>query len=174
MIDTALPLQKNLATRLIGTLPLPLIQPALTRIVRRIAATHREIFDRLGPYREATYVIEPTDMPFLLVLRPDPDRPQLRAARRGAAPVHDAHIAGDFLTLFELIDADGDALFFSRDLVVSGDTEAVVRLRNALDDVEGSIATHAAGLFGPPGRFVLARLRGAASSPVSKGARNAP
>lgn len=81
MIDTALSLQKNLAMRLIGALPLPLIQPALTRIVRRIAATHREIFDRLGPYREATYVIEPTDMPFLLVLRPNPDRPQLRAAR---------------------------------------------------------------------------------------------
>lgn len=167
MINTALPWQRNLATRLIGALPLPLIQPALTRIVRRIAATHRDIFDRLGPYREATYVIEPADMPFVLVLCPDPERPQLRAVRRDTAPAaHDARITGAFLTLFDLIDAgaDGDALFFSRDLVVSGDTEAVVRLRNALDDVEGSIATDVAAQFGPPGRFVLARLRGAAAT----------
>lgn len=49
--------------------------------------------------------------------------------------------------------------FFSLDLEVSGDTEAVVRLRNALDDVNGSIAEETADMFGPPGRAVLKRLR---------------
>ena len=65
------------------------------------------------------------------------------------------------MLLLELIDSeeDGDAAFFSRDLEVSGDTEAVVRLRNALDDMDGSIAEEAAALFGPPGRAILARLR---------------
>ena len=53
----------------------------------------------------------------------------------------------------------GDAAFFSRDLVISGNTEAVVSLRNALDDVEGSIAQDTADLFGPPGRMLLDALR---------------
>lgn len=50
---------------------------------------------------------------------------------------------------------DGDALFFTRDLSVEGDTEAVVCLRNALDDVEGSIADDVAAFFGPPGERFL-------------------
>jgi predicted lipid carrier protein YhbT len=50
-------------------------------------------------------------------------------------------------------------MLFSRGLVISGDTEAVVTLRNALDDVEGSIAARVADLLGPPGRAALALLR---------------
>ncbi|KCZ46704.1 hypothetical protein HY17_08130 [Hyphomonas sp. CY54-11-8] len=75
-------------------------------------------------------------------------------------------IRGRFMLLLELVDSqrDGDAAFFSRDLEVSGDTEAVVRLRNALDDVEGSIAEEAAGILGAPGRAILARLRRAYKS----------
>ena len=54
---------------------------------------------------------------------------------------------------------DGDALFFTRKLVVEGDTEAVVCLRNAIDDVEGSIAEDTANLFGFTGRNALKILR---------------
>lgn len=141
--------------------PLVLLQPLLDRIVRRVAARHPELFDRLGPYRTALYVIDPVDMPFALLLGPNPDRLIFRAAPRQALPPHQARIAGRFLTLLRIIDAeaDGDALFFSRDLDVTGDTEAVVRLRNALDDVDGSITEEVAGLFGPPGRFALSLLR---------------
>ena len=54
---------------------------------------------------------------------------------------------------------DGDALFFTRELVVEGDTEAVVCLRNAIDDTEGSIAEDTANLFGFSGRNALKLLR---------------
>ena len=57
---------------------------------------------------------------------------------------------------------DGDALFFSRDLRVSGDTEAVVALRNALDDFEGSALDSVVGSFGPlsaPAAMALSGLR---------------
>jgi len=153
--------QARFITRLAAVLPLPIMQPVLDRIVRRIAASHSEIFDRLGSYRYSTYVIDTEDLPFALVLSPDPDQPKLRAVKRKDLPPHDARITGTFLSLFKLIDTgeDGDALFFSRTLLISGDTEAVVRLRNALDDVDGSIAADAAGLFGLTGRFVLSRLR---------------
>ncbi len=136
-------------------------QPLLTLVVRRIAARHPSLFARLGPHQQTNFLIDPVDLPFALHLRPDPKALILRAVPRDAAPVSGALIRGRFLLLLELVDSegDGDAAFFSRDLEVSGDTEAVVRLRNALDDVEGSIAEEAADMFGPPGRAILAQLR---------------
>jgi len=136
-------------------------QPLLTRVVRRIASGHPSLFARLGDYQKADFVIDPIEFPFALHLRPDPDDLAFRAVTRPVELQPVAVIRGRFLLLLELIDAeqDGDAAFFSRELEITGDTEAVVRLRNALDDVDGSIAQDTAEMFGPPGRAVLARLR---------------
>jgi predicted lipid carrier protein YhbT len=136
------------------------VQPILSRVVRRIAARHPSLFARLGPHQGTDFLIDPVDLPFALHLRPDPGALLFRAVPRDAVPQAGAVIRGRFL-LLELVDSeeDGDAAFFSRDLEVTGDTEAVVRLRNALDDVDGSIAEETAAMFGPPGRAVLARLR---------------
>lgn len=138
-----------------------LVQPVLSHIVRRIAQRHPSLFARLGAHQRTDFLIDAVDMPFALHLRPDPQALIFRAVPRNAAPAAGAVIRGRFLLLLELVDSeeDGDAAFFSRDLEVSGDTEAVVRLRNALDDVEGSIAEETANMFGAPGRAVLARLR---------------
>lgn len=142
------------------------VQPILSRIVRRIAQRHPSLFARLGAHQGTDFLIDAVDLPFALHLRPDPGALIFRAVPRNAAPPAGAVIRGRFLLLLELVDSeeDGDAAFFSRDLEVSGDTEAVVRLRNALDDVEGSIAEETANMFGPPGRAVLARLRRAYST----------
>jgi predicted lipid carrier protein YhbT len=143
--------------------PLPLfpLQPVLARIVRRIAAENPSMFNRLGPWAGADFIIDPVNLPFALHLRPDRAAPLLRAVSRHALPPHVAHISGRFLDLLELIDADldGDALFFSRALVIEGNIEAVVSLRNALDDVDGSIAERVASMFGAPGRGALAMMR---------------
>lgn len=142
-------------------LPLFLLQPVLAAVVRRVARLHPSLFDRLGPHRKARFVIDAGELPFVLLLVPDPEALCLRAVARRAEPPADARIAGRFFDLLGLVDgnSDGDALFFSRDLDITGNTEAVVCLRNALDDVEGSIAEDAAGLFGAPGRVILAALR---------------
>ena len=147
----------------LATLPLPLfpVQVILGRIVRRVARDRPELFRRLGAHRRKRFLIDPTNMPFVLLLEPDPDYPRLAAYRRWETVRYEARIRGTFLTLLDMIDGrlDGDALFFSRDLIVEGDTEAVVSLRNALDDLEGSVADDAAALFGPLGRVVLSALR---------------
>jgi len=145
----------------VSRLACALVQPLLSRVVRRIAARHPSLFARLGPHQSTDFLIDPVELPFALHLRPDPQALVLRAVPRDAAPRAGATIRGRFLLLLELLDSeeDGDAAFFARDLEVSGDTEAVVRLRNALDDVDGSIAEETAGMFGPPGRAILARLR---------------
>ncbi|SDD86568.1 ubiquinone anaerobic biosynthesis accessory factor UbiT [Ruegeria marina] len=137
------------------------VQPVLSRVVRRIASRHSSLFARLGPHQSTDFLIDPIELPFALHLRPDPQDLVLRAVPRDAAPRAGATIRGRFMLLLELIDSeeDGDAAFFSRDLEVSGDTEAVVRLRNALDDVDGSIAEETAAMFGRPGRAILSRLR---------------
>ena len=142
------------------------LQPILSRVVRRIARRHPEMFARIAPYQQADFIVLAREMPFALHLRPDPDAPVFRAIPRDPLPPHDARIEGPFMLLLRLVDGedDGDAAFFSRDLTISGNTEAVVSLRNALDDVDGSIAQDTANLFGPPGRVVLNALRRRASA----------
>ena len=118
-----------------------------------------ELFARLGVHARKRFLIDPTDLPFVLVLSPDNNRPQLRAYRRYEKPAHDAAIAGKFFILLDMIDGtlDGDALFFTRDLRVSGDTEAVVALRNALDDFEGSALDSVVGIVRTAGQAGRAR-----------------
>ncbi len=50
---------------------------------------------------------------------------------------------------------DGDALFFSGRLEISGDTAAVLALRNALDDAELDLTEELAAISGEPlGRWL--------------------
>lgn len=146
-------------------LPLFLIQPILRRIVNKIATENPDMFGRLGPHYNALFVIDPTNLPFVMLLRPDPNDLLLKACPRSSIPPNDAKISGSFMDLLMLVDGDldGDALFFARDLTISGNTEAVVCLRNALDDIDGSIAGSVAEMFGPAGRAALNVIRRASN-----------
>ncbi len=152
---------RELPRYLLAPVPLALLQPLLERIVRRIAARHPRLFARLGPHASKSFLIRPTNLPLVLLLTPDPRNPRIRAFRDERDLIYQASITGSFLNLLRLLDGSGDsdAIFFSRDLRIDGDTEAAVSLRNALDDVEGSIAGDIADLFGPLGRGGLAALR---------------
>lgn len=153
---------------LLAPLPLPLLQPLLARIVTHVAGSQPVLFSRLGPHKSKRFLIDPENLPFVLLLQPEPENPQLLAYRRGNASVHDAFISGTFLTLLDMIDGrlDGDALFFSRDLAVSGDIEAVVALRNALDDLEGNVVETIAAAFGPFSGPVLLALSALKRAPL--------
>jgi O2-independent ubiquinone biosynthesis accessory factor UbiT len=149
---------------LLASVPLAAFQPILDRVAAHVARVRPELFARLGPHVGKQFLIDPIDLPFVLVLRPEAERPLLRAYRRHENPRHDASVAGKFLNLLDMIDGalDGDALFFTRDLCVRGDTEAVVALRNALDDFEGSAVESAIGALGPlskPAALALSALR---------------
>lgn len=113
------------------------------------------VFGRLGPHRHSQFLIDARELPFLVLLRPDPEKLEVLARSRRAEPYCDARISGGLRDLLCLIDGgrDGDALFFSRNLDISGNLEAVVCLRNAIDDVDGSVAAELAAALGPPGRL---------------------
>jgi predicted lipid carrier protein YhbT len=154
----------NIPALLLAFAPLAIIQPILANIATHVAKDRPELYARLGVHACKRFLIDPTDVPFVLILTPQVDRPNLRAYRRFENPAHDAAIVGTFFNLFSMIDGsqDGDALFFSRNLKVTGDTEAVVALRNALDDFEGSALDSVVRSFGPlakPAALVVAGLR---------------
>jgi O2-independent ubiquinone biosynthesis accessory factor UbiT len=157
-------LLQNIPSLLLAFAPLAMIQPILGHIAAHVAQDRPELYARLGVHARKRFLIDPTDLPFVLVLSPEVNRPDLRAYRRYENPTHDAGIAGKFFNLLDMIDGslDGDALFFNRELRVSGDTEAVVALRNALDDFEGSALDSVVGSFGPlarPATLVISGLR---------------
>lgn len=157
-------LLQNIPSLLLAPVPLAVIHPILGHIASHVAQARPELFARLGPHARKRFLIDPIDLPFVLVLLPDVNRPNLRAHRRYENPAHDASIAGKFFNLLDMIDGslDGDALFFTRDLRVTGDTEAVVALRNALDDFEGSALDSVVGAFGPlakPAALAVSALR---------------
>lgn len=129
-------------------LPLQLL---LDRIVMGVASRQSAVFERLGPHCRTTYLIDPVNLPIVLLLKPDPRAPQLKAMWRGKDAKGDCRIAGSFLTLLAIIDGrrDGDAMFFSRDLTVEGDIDAVVTLRNALDDLDVTLVQDILQSAGP-------------------------
>jgi predicted lipid carrier protein YhbT len=145
-------------------MPLALLQPVLDRVAVHVARTRPSLFARLGPHVSKRYMIDPIDLPVVFILVPDARKPHLKVHRRNDMPACDACIAGTFSSLMNMVDTslDGDALFFTRELRVSGDVEAVVALRNALDDCDGSVLDSIASAFGPfsgPAGLALSTLR---------------
>ncbi len=140
--------------------PPPLTRPALglalTAFLRRIAKEKPAILSRLGPYRQSRFLLDVSDAPFLLLMQPEARRLTAHS-RRGAAPDHDAAIRGGLAAFLAMLHGaeDGDALFFSGELQISGDTSAVLALRNALDDAELDLTEELAGISGQPlGRWL--------------------
>lgn len=148
------------ATRLAGLLPRPPLAFALTALSRRIAARHPGIVTRLGAHAGKRFALDPTDLPMVLILDLPGGRPRITVARDAEGA--DCHISGRLSALLALVHgaADGDALFFSRDLTLGGDTAAALALRNAVDDAELDLLEETATLA-PPMRRALGLVAGA-------------
>ncbi|MGY6635271.1 MAG: ubiquinone anaerobic biosynthesis accessory factor UbiT [Alkalilacustris sp.] len=156
--------------------PLAPMGLALTVIARRLIARHPGLIARLGAHGDARFAIDPTDLPLTLLMHPHPTHTQITLHR--SPPEAEARIAGPLAGLLGLVHGayDGDALFFSRDLVIEGDTSAALALRNAIDDAELDLGAEIAMLAGPfraalaPLIRVAGRVSGIALSRVEGGA----
>jgi predicted lipid carrier protein YhbT len=133
--------------------PLPLwpLHVVLQRAAENVRRRQPSLFVRLGGHSEKVFLIDPIDLPFVFRLRLHPDRPMIQPRRREDAGTWNARIAGPLAALLGLVQGayDGDALFFSRDIVIEGDTEAVLALRNALDDSDLDLPTEIAAAITP-------------------------
>ena len=157
--DTTIPRIPGLAQRLVAPLPPPLIGSLAARLMRQAGKTHPELFTRLGEHAHKRYEIAPSDLPFVFLMTPDPATPKLEVLRKGRAS-WDCRISGPLAALLGMIHGayDGDALFFSRDITVEGDTAAGLALRNAIDNSEVDLFTEATALLGPLRRRAMPGL----------------
>ncbi len=141
-----------LAPRLVFAInhtPLALVQKGVDVAFRQSLRQHPGLFDRLGEHASKSFGFNPTDLDIGFLIRPD--RTEIRAYRRPQMPKADAAMSGPMLTLLALLEGriDGDAVFFSRDLSVSGDMEAMLALRNGLDNCGFDLPQDLSGLAGP-------------------------
>ena len=148
-----------LAGLLARPLPPQLLQPLLDVLFSLLGRRHPGLFERLSCLSAPIFLIDPIDLPLIFELDAGPERRRLTAARIGSGRAV-ATIRGPLLALIELLEGrvDGDALFFSRTLSIEGDTEAVVALRNAVDDAGIDLRRdllEALGPLAPPMRHAL-------------------
>lgn len=135
--------------------------PLLTQALRGLARRSPGLFERLGEHRTQRYFIDPVDLGFGFTVVPDGERALVRATPKSEAAACGVTIRGPLLSLLALLDGtlDGDALFFNRVISISGRTEAVLALRNAIEDAELRPAD-LVGLHGPLARLADACILG--------------
>ena len=152
--------------------------PLLTLSLRSLARRRPSLFERLGEHSTARFLIDPTDLSFAFSVVPDGASAVVRVTGKSGAAPCDVVIRGPLLMLLGILDGtlDGDALFFHRTVAISGRTEAVVALRNAIEDAELR-PSDLLGLSGALARFTDAGILGglgairhfAASASAQKG-----
>ncbi len=162
-------------------LPLLPLEIIVRRLLANAMAARPSLAERLGEHAGCTFVIDPVDCPFVFLMMPGKGRSELRVRRRAEAQEHDARIAAPLVVLLGMIDGtyDGDALFFSRDLIIEGDTEAVLALRNAIENADldpSTVLGLPKSLQGPvnrASRMLFVQLRRVLGAPEESGLNRA-
>jgi predicted lipid carrier protein YhbT len=162
--------RKDLIALIEGALqrvPAPLLQPLLDVAALGLGWRHRAVFERLAAFAGVSVLVLPSGAPrgLLLELPRAHAAPALTLVDTAMAPRADVVLRGALAALVDLVEGrvDGDALFFDRRLVCTGDTVALVALRNAVD---GAAIDLAADLFAPFGSAAprIRRLGAAAAA----------
>lgn len=136
-------------------LPLAPLQPVLDLALLVMRRRHPSVFERLRELGEAAVLLDPVDLPAVFVFQPGCRRPRLKIARDAAQVGQGIPVAASIRApLSELIDIlegrlDADALFFTRELNIHGDTEAVLMLRNAIESDEVDVLDDILAPLGP-------------------------
>jgi len=135
--------------------PVVMLQPVLDAVMLIIHRRHPDVFDRLSGFQNPVFLIDPIDLPCAFILTPETRNPRVVAVAeydpKTILETADAVIRGPLMSLMDLLEGriDGDSLFFSRDLMIEGNTECVVALRNAVDGAEINVTEDILALFGP-------------------------
>ena len=149
--------------------PLPnrhLLQPLVKTLAQIINKKHPGLVRRLSCLGETKILFDPIDLPinFLSTIRPEKIDICITENTYDIRNFN-AVIRGTITNLYKLTEGtvDGDALFFSRELIVEGDTEVTVALRNALEAENINIVDDVLKYLGPfsrPAHFFVSRING--------------
>lgn len=164
-----------------SVLPLSPLEMIVRRLLANAMAARPSFAERLGEYVGRSFAIDPVDCPFVFLVKPEKGGTDLHVMRQANPADYDARIAAPLVVLLGMIDGtyDGDALFFSRDLSIEGDTEAVLALRNALENAEldpSTVLGLPKSLQGPvnrASRMLFIQLRRLLDAPEASGPNGA-
>jgi len=133
----------------IAQAPSPVFQPLLQIVFNMLLRRHPALFERLGEHRTKVFAFLPAGAPCAVLVRPTAK--SVKFANKATADAADVVVSGKLALLLALLEGriDGDAMFFSRDLCVSGDMAAIVALRNAIDDSGVDLPQDLSPLAGP-------------------------
>lgn len=148
---TRAPALPAIFARAAGLLPLFPLQQAASYVLAQAVERHEPLLERIAEQGSKTVAIVPTDLPVAFLVRLDRTAPRIEVVRSLEGHQVNSRISGTSISLLDLVDGriDGDALFFSRDLAVEGDMEAVVALRNAIDAEGLDVIKDAVAPLGP-------------------------
>lgn len=146
-----LELPAHLAGLVMRPMPPKALEPILGGAVRLVERRHPRLFERLSELAPARLIIEPwdTNHRFLIDIA-EGDKP-VRLMLAHEDDEAQATISGRLALLIDLMEGriDGDSLFFTRELTVTGDTALIVALRNTLDGEEISLLDDVLSFLGP-------------------------
>ncbi len=130
--------------------PYPLLNPAMGMVMRRLRRRHPALFKAIAEMEPASLSVELTDAPRKFRLELGGGRVQIRTMCDGRQPVT-VKITGSLEALLDILEArsDGDALFFSRGIRLTGNSAPIVALRNILDSESINLLDEALLLLGP-------------------------
>lgn len=139
-------------------LPRAVVQSFVNAAMSVVHRRYPDLHGRMKDEDNFSFLIDPVDFPFRFTLRFDGDMPcaTVLDPSNDTVPA-DAVIRGKVSDLVGVLEgeADGDALFFSRNIVVEGNMEAALALRNAIENAEIDLAA----LLGPLGDTARAGTR---------------
>lgn len=143
----------------IDAVPVAVVQRVVEAVFRQAMRQHPGLFDRLGAEADKRFGFTPTDLDLSFVVHPAGR--SIAVHRKASVPAADATATGPLLTLLALLEGriDGDAVFFARGLGVAGDMEAMLALRNALDDSAIDLPSELGALAGPFSPLVAGAAR---------------
>jgi predicted lipid carrier protein YhbT len=101
---------------------------------------HPRVFNKIYQ-SNYSFLINAYDLPINFYLVPHNKNPILKAIHKNEIIKVDATIKGSLLNLLKMFEGtlDGDAAFFSKDIIIEGSTAASVALRNAIDGEDMNI-----------------------------------
>lgn len=139
-----------LAVVLLNLTPSAALEQATSLVLKRMKGRFPKLFRNLEALPPARVLLVPTDTPHQFLLEIG-QAPVAFSVVQGEDFPSDARVAGRLEVMVDMLEgrADGDMLFFSRDIKVTGDTEVIVALRNTLDREEINIFEEITGLCGP-------------------------
>lgn len=158
-------------------LPLSPMEIAVRHLINRALAARPSFEARLAEYAGRRFAIDPVDCPFTFFITASNGKAEVEIIRDADKVPFDARIRAPLIVLMGMIDGtyDGDALFFSRDLTIEGDTEAVLALRNALEDAEFDpgevlgVPSKVRGPFNRAAELTFAEMRKVLGAPQDNG-----